>query len=186
MAEPIYLSVRLPLKIGPLERGEYWEDPLSEILEAEGIGEVTGGGTMMDPEGGILYCDLEVAMPDHSDAQLDKLQDAMMRLHAPRKTSFVDDDGATLREFGETSVVGIGLNGADLPDAAYEGFDPDLFNDEIVAALGEGYSYGGSHAGERYTYFYYHGSDPDHIKAQLTTIAASKPIGEGAKIEQLA
>ncbi|MDX8348860.1 hypothetical protein SLH49_12805 [Cognatiyoonia sp. IB215446] len=186
MTEPVYLSVRLPLKIGPMERFEFWEEPLTEILKAEELGEITGGGTMMDPEGDILYCDLEVELSDLTDKTLDKLQDAMTRLNAPKSTSFVTDGGTVLREFGSISVVGIGLNGADLPDSAYEGFDPDDFNDEVVSSLGEGYAYGGSHAGEKYTFFYYHGSDADHMKTRLTDIAAHKPIGEGAQITQLA
>ncbi|WP_411892013.1 hypothetical protein [Yoonia sp. SDW83-1] len=185
MTDTVFLTIRLPLKIGPLDRGELWEDPLDEILEAEELGEVSGGGTMMDPDGGILFCDLELELADLSDDRLDKLQDAMIRLGAPRKTQFLNDDGESLREFGTVEVVGIGLDGTGLPDSAYEDFDPDNFNDEILAALGDGHSYGGSEAGERYTFFYYHGADGKQIEEKLRTFAATKPIGEGAQFVHL-
>lgn len=181
-----FLTIRLPLQIGPLERGEFWEDPLADLLDKQKIGEVTGGGTMLAPEGGISYVDLEIALPDLDAARLDQLQEAMIGLGAPKNTQLVDDDGNTLCTFGTVSVVGIGLDGTDLPDSAYEGFDADEFSDEIVAALGDGYSYGGSHAGHRYTFFYYHGPDAAHIETRLRAIAADKPIGQGAQITRIA
>ena len=110
----------------------------------------------------------------------------MEAIGAPKGTKIVNDDGDTLRTFGTVSVVGIGLDGTGLPDTAYEGFDADDFSDGIVAALGDGYSYGGSHAGARYTFFYYHGPDADRMKDQMRKIAAERPIGQGAQIEQIA
>ncbi|MFQ6548523.1 hypothetical protein AADZ90_011235 [Aestuariibius sp. 2305UL40-4] len=186
MAEPAYVTLTLPLKIGPIERGDFWEDPLSEKLEEQGIGAVTGGGTMMSQDGGIEFVDLEVELEAIDDGKLDALVAAMVAIGAPKGTKIVNDDGETLRTLGSISVVGIGLDGTGLPDSAYEGFDADAFSDEIVAQLGEGYSYGGSHAGARYTFFYYHGADAERIKEGLGKIAAEKPIGQGAKIEQIA
>ncbi len=186
MSEPHYISVRLPLKIGPMDRGEMWEDPLMARLDSDPMGEVTGGGTMMAADGGIAYCDLEVALPDLTDKRLDELQAHLDALGAPKGTEFITDDGISLRKFGTVSVVGIGLDGSGLPDEAYEGFDPDIFNDQILSALGDGYSYGGSHAGHRYTYFYYHGPDAAHIDKTLRSIADAQPIGTGAQFDQVA
>ncbi|PJI91722.1 hypothetical protein BC777_0556 [Yoonia maricola] len=186
MAEPAFLTVRLPLKIGPLERLEFWEEPLEERFEATGEGEVSGGGTMMDADGEIQFCDLEIALPDLSEAHLTALQAILTELGAPKNTQFLNDDGEVLKQFGTVSVVGVGLDGTGLPDSAYEDFDPDAFSEEIVAALGEGYSYGGSNAGERYTFFYYHGADGAAIEATLRGIAGGKPIGQGAQFVHLA
>lgn len=186
MSEPTYMTIRLPLKIGPLERGDLWEDPLSDLIEPDEIAEVSGGGTMMSEDGGIEYCDLEIELADLSDDRLDRIQAAMIEVGAPKGTKFVDDDGAIIREFGTVCVVGIGLDGGGLPDSAYEGFDPDKFNEDILAALGDGHSYGGSHAGKRYTYFYYHGPDGSAIETKLRAFAADKPICQGAKYDHLA
>jgi len=186
MSEPTYMTIRLPLKIGPMERGDLWEDPLSDLIEPDEIAEVSGGGTMMSPDGGIEYCDLEIELTDLSDDRLDKIQAAMIKLGAPKDTKFVNDDDEVLRTFGNVCVVGIGLDGGGLPDSAYESFDPDTFNQDILATLGDGHSYGGSHAGKRYTYFYYHGPDGDAIEAALRAFAADRPICQGAKYEKLA
>ncbi|MEJ8560464.1 hypothetical protein QTO30_03945 [Yoonia sp. GPGPB17] len=186
MTEPVFLTIRLPLKIGPLERYEFWEEPLEEHLKSVGEGEVSGGGTMMDEDGEIQFSDLELALPDLSDDRLTQLETAMVALGAPKKTQFLNDDGNTLREFGTVCVVGVGLDGTGLPDSAYEDFDPDTFSDEIVAALGDGYSYGGSNAGERYTFFYYHGADDAVMEEKLRAVADSKPIGQSAQFVHLA
>lgn len=186
MSDPAYLTIRLPLKLGPLERYDLWEEPLTTRLEASGEGEVTGGGTMMNEEGEIQYCDLEVALPDLSDARLTQLQSTVEAIGAPKNTMFVDDDGETLRSFGTLSVVGVGLDGTDLPDSAYEGFDPDEFSDEVIAALGDGHAYAGSDAGARYTFFYYSGPDGSVIEDKLRQVTSAKPIGQGAQIAHLA
>ena len=186
MSDLSFMTVRLPLKIGPHERGDMWEDPLADLIEPEEIAEVTGGGTMLADDGGIEFCELEIELADLSKDRLDKIQAAMLTINAPKNTKFIDADGKVLRTFGTTAVVGIGLDGAGLPDSAYEGFSPDAFNNDVLAALGDGHSYGGSYAGKRYTYFYYHGPNGDVIRQTLEQFASDQPICQGAKFEQLA
>ncbi len=186
MTEPVFLTIRLPLKIGPMERYEFWEEPLTDVLESDDLGEISGGGTMMAEEGSIQYSDIELELPDLADDRLAKIEAAMLKLGAPKKTLMLADDATTLKEFGIISVVGIGLDGTGLPDSAYEDFDPDTFSDDIVATLGDGYTYGGSDAGERYTFFYYHGADGAYIEDTLKIIAARLPIGQGAQFVHLA
>ncbi len=45
--QPIHATAQLNLRMQPLDRGELFEDPLMEELESQELGEVTGGGTMM-------------------------------------------------------------------------------------------------------------------------------------------
>ena len=186
MADPLYLTIRLPLRIGPMERSDFWEDPIDQYLEATNIGEVSGGGTMMSKDGEIEFCDIEIAMQDLSAATLEGLQKVVHDLGAPKGTKFLNDKDEVLADFGEVRVVGIGLDGTSLPDSAYEGFDPEGFCDEIVAALGEGYAYGGSNAGAQYTFFYFHGSDNGHIEKTLRAVTSDKPICEGAQFIHIA
>ena len=54
-----FIVATLNDKIMPLDRGEIYEDPLEEFLKANGIGEVTGGGTMQLKSGELEYCDLK-------------------------------------------------------------------------------------------------------------------------------
>jgi hypothetical protein len=50
-------------QVGPIDRGEKYEDPLQEMLDAESLGEVTGGGTMQQ-EGIIVFVGIDVELTD--------------------------------------------------------------------------------------------------------------------------
>ncbi len=85
-----FIYVKIPEQIGPLDRGEKYEDPLQEMLEAEGIGEVSGGGTMLSApdengEKHILFCGVDVDLID-LDRGITFLREAMRKLGAPDGT----------------------------------------------------------------------------------------------------
>ena len=89
-AEEHFIYVRLPLAIGPLERGDIFEDPLDEVLHSAGIGAVTGGGTALSeagPDGTrhIEYCGLDVDV-SNLDAALAVLRAELPKLGAPDGT----------------------------------------------------------------------------------------------------
>lgn len=50
--------------VGPLDRGDKYEDPLQDLLDAEGLGEVTGGGTLQDKSGTILHVGIDIELTD--------------------------------------------------------------------------------------------------------------------------
>ncbi|MCY3008286.1 MAG: hypothetical protein NTY42_00455 [Planctomycetota bacterium] len=45
---PHLVIARIPEHIEPMDRGERYEDPLSEELQKAAAGEVTGGGSQLD------------------------------------------------------------------------------------------------------------------------------------------
>jgi hypothetical protein len=63
-----FLVINIPAPIEPLERGDRFEDPLSEAFAAEGIsGGPCGGGTALKEVAGrkvITSCDIEVELED--------------------------------------------------------------------------------------------------------------------------
>lgn len=50
--------------VGPMERGEKYEEPLDRDLEAQGLGMVVGGGTQMAREGGIEWIGIDIDLSD--------------------------------------------------------------------------------------------------------------------------
>jgi hypothetical protein len=52
--------------IDPLDRGDKYEDPLQEMLDAEGLGEVTGGGTMQEKSGQVAFVGIDIELTDLS------------------------------------------------------------------------------------------------------------------------
>jgi hypothetical protein len=75
---------RLNARAQPIDRGEVFEDPLDGILQAAGIGSITGGGTQLGEEGEIEFCDLEISVPEASDAVLAAIREALAGWACPR------------------------------------------------------------------------------------------------------
>src|SRR5437773_2066473 len=55
---------QLNARIMPINRGEQYEDPLQDALAQNGLGQVTGGGTMQSENGEIAYCGIDVDLFD--------------------------------------------------------------------------------------------------------------------------
>src|SRR5688500_17939257 len=90
--------------IGPLERGERYEDQLQAVLEAARAGEVTGGGSQLSENGEIESADVEIELANLDDA-LQLAVDALERAGAPQGSEILGDDGQVLREFGHMQCL---------------------------------------------------------------------------------
>jgi hypothetical protein len=88
--KPLFVYVKLPCDIGPIDRGERFEDPLQERLEQEKLGTVTGGGSQLsepDAEGRrtIEFCGIDVDLYD-AVRGLTLIRNELARLKAPPGT----------------------------------------------------------------------------------------------------
>lgn len=68
-SEPELIYVFLPESIGPMDRGDKYEDPIIDELERLGLGEVSGAGTSLGderPDGTrpIVSCGIDVDTHD--------------------------------------------------------------------------------------------------------------------------
>ncbi len=80
-----FFYVRIPEDIGPLDRGDRYEDPLQEALTVAGVGEVTGGGSQLGEGKSVEYCGIDIVATDRVRA-LALIRDTMQRLGAPSST----------------------------------------------------------------------------------------------------
>lgn len=62
--EPHFVYAKIFDRVGPLDRGDKYEDPLQEMLDAENLGEITGGGTMQEKTGEILFVGIDIELTD--------------------------------------------------------------------------------------------------------------------------
>jgi hypothetical protein len=88
--EALFVYVKIPAPIMPIERGERFEDPLDAALRKAGLGEVTGGGSSLtepDAQGrrGIEYCGIDVDLYD-PDKGIPFLRQELVRLGVPPGT----------------------------------------------------------------------------------------------------
>ena len=104
-SEPQLIYVFLPEPLGPIDRGEKYEDPIIDELERLGLGEVTGGGTGMGDEGPdgrreIQSCGIDVETINVEAARV-ALRDLLPNLGCPAGTrlEYMDQDRELQDEF---------------------------------------------------------------------------------------
>ena len=59
-----FVFVKIQDQVRPVERGSKYEDPLDAALRSAKLGEVTGGGTMMNQDKSIAYVGVDVNLYD--------------------------------------------------------------------------------------------------------------------------
>jgi len=188
-AEPAgeYLTARLNARVQPIDRGEYYEDPLDETMTALGIGAVTGGGTQLaDEPAGIEFCDLEIRVNEASSETLAAIVKRLEDLGAPKGSKLIPDGDGREIAFGQYEGIGVFLNGTDLPDAVYKECDVNHVIERFNQLLAENGAFRGYWQGSRETALYCYGPSFTTMKAALEPFLASYPLCERARIEQIA
>ena len=119
----IMIIAQLNARVQPTDRGEYFEEPLDKVLKWEGIGEVTGGGTLLaDEPYGIEYSDIEIMVHEASDSVVQKIIAELEKLGAPRGSILQFEDRDDM-PFGRLEGMAVFLDGVNLPAEVYETSD---------------------------------------------------------------
>jgi hypothetical protein len=88
---PLFVYVRIPGDIDPVDRHELFAEPLQSALENEGWGTVTGGGSLVSDEDGETeadFCGIDVNLYE-AVAGLQLLRRELIRLNAPPGTVLI-------------------------------------------------------------------------------------------------
>lgn len=99
---PLFVYIKIPGNLDPMDRGELFEDPLQQALAQDRLGEITGGGSQLsDPhESGnsIEFCGIDVDLYDAAKG-LALLRYELARLQAPQGTTLLYElDGQEWQE----------------------------------------------------------------------------------------
>jgi hypothetical protein len=176
---------RLNDRAQPMDRGERYEDPLDAFLKANGLGEVTGGGTQLLETGEIEYCEVELDLASVAAEVLDAVAGQLQSAGAPKGSFLVYSEG-TERALGSEEGLAVYLNGTDLPDETYRDCDIDFVYSEFNRLLaGQGAVH--SHwQGPTETALYVYGPSYDGMRAALADFLASYPLCAKARVTQVA
>ncbi len=178
---PHVVIARMFEHIGPIDRGERYEDPLDEVLAAASIGRVTGGGSQLNERGGIEFADVEIELAD-LDQALQVVSETLEKSGAPQGSELIDgEDGRVLREFGTQECLGIYLDGRSLPAEVYANLD---FDDVVhaIGAAGGPDSYRGGWQGAEETAIYLFGPNAEEIFTRVEPVLRRLPIGQNARV----
>ena len=181
-----WIIAELNARVRPLDRGEYFEDPLDEALQAAGLGEVTGGGSMMSGDrDGISFVDLEINVLEDNAETRAKIIEVLESRGAP-VGSKLKIEGQDDMPFGKAEGMGIYLNGTDLPDEVYAESDVN----DLIEALSEGLDVSGEFRGywesDLETGLFFYGRSYDDMVAATAGVVESTPLCQLAKVERIA
>ena len=176
---------RLNDRAQPIDRGERYEDPLDTFLKANGLGEVTGGGTLLQETGEIEFCEVELQLASTAPEVLAAVTGQLQSAGAPKGSLLVQPDGTEL-PFGQYEGLAVYLNGTDLPDETYSDCDVNFVYSEFDRLLdGQGAVH--SHwQGPTETALYMYGASYDAMHAALAGFIASYPLCARARVVQVA
>ncbi len=86
---PLFLYIKLPIDLEPEDRMALYADPLEAALAKDGLGSITGGGSMENEEGdGVAWSGVDAELYD-VEKGIAVLRRELVRLQAPQGTVLV-------------------------------------------------------------------------------------------------
>ena len=183
---PEMLVAQLNAKLQPLDRGEYFEDPLEAVLAREGWGELDGGGTMQEESGEIKYCDIAVLVTQANDESAASLIKSLEALGAPKGSKVTASPSGKEYQFGVTEGLAVYLNGTDLPEDTYKECDSNFVFSEFERLLGSNGRVLSHWQGPTETALYMYGASFQSMKDALSSFIESYPLCDKCRIVQIA
>ncbi|MEO0750060.1 MAG: hypothetical protein AAFZ10_17000 [Pseudomonadota bacterium] len=182
----IMIIAQLNARVQPTDRGEYFEEPLDEVLKSEGIGQVTGGGTLFaDEPYGIEYSDVEIMVHEASDSVVQKIIAELEKLGAPRGSLLKFEDRDDMR-FGRLEGMAVFLDGVYLPAEVYETSDVNHVIDscdKLIEGVGQMQGYW---QGSQETALYFYGTIFEAMQTLTADFLATEPLCQNARIVKIA
>ncbi|HSJ01105.1 MAG: hypothetical protein ACAI34_13105 [Verrucomicrobium sp.] len=174
-------------KIGPIQRGDVYEDPLTEYLDGLGAGEVDGGGTMQNKDGEIAFCDLHMLLHP-SETIIPSIIQFLEQRGAPRGSKLRVFSGESIQQeipFGIREGFGVYLDGVNLPDEVYRDCDSNFVVSELDRLLSGHGSVEAHWQGPTETALYLYGDSIAVMTTLVTDFLASYPLCRGARVVDL-
>ena len=181
------LTARLNARVQPIDRGEYFEDPLDAMLKELGLGAVTGGGTQLaDEPAGIEFVDLEIVVDKADETTRQAIIARLEEIGAPKGSRLINEATGEEHPFGAHEGMAIFLNGADLPDTVYAECDINHVISELDRLMGAKGKFKGYWEGSRETALYCYGPSFADMRAAVEPLLAGYPLCMKARVEKIA
>ncbi|MGD9682892.1 MAG: hypothetical protein AB7W16_17010 [Candidatus Obscuribacterales bacterium] len=182
---PHFVVARINEYIKPVDRGERYADPLSDILEEKGLGEVTGGGSQLSLDGRIEGVDLDIKLADLDEA-LSLTRKTLRELGIPagsHLTYRTSGEDKVVEEIGDLEGIEIYLDAVGLPDEVYETLDFPAEYERLTEMLKtvEGEPRCVYDLNEE-TLITAYGPDADRLFSSIETVSNTIPVFQNARI----
>jgi hypothetical protein len=175
----------LNARLRALDRGDRYEDPLQEALEAAAfVCEFTGAGTLLSADREPVCSDFDLDVDGDVAAIVRLVIATLEAAGAPKGSRLRVDDEESL-SFGVTEGLAIYLNGTDLPDEVYATADVDELVTAVVAGLGPAGGLQSYWQGPRETALYLYGPSVDVMRDLTVAVLERFPLAQRCRVVPL-
>lgn len=183
-----FITIQLNDKIMPIFRGELYEDPLGDFLQANNYGEITGGGTMQKQTGEIAFCDIEILIYAGNDIMkiTSEIVNKLEEFGAPKGSHITIENKNEEIKFGTKEGLAIYLDGINLPDRVYQQCDSNFVLSELSKLLDYNGDIQRYWQGNTETALYFYGNSFIVMKKAISEFVSTYPLCQNARIEQIA
>lgn len=177
-AARITVSITMWEPVLPIERGERYEDPLFERLEAAGLGGAgDGGGTLQSKTGEIEQIDFDVSITSLDAIPL--IVEQLEAAGAPRGSLLRYED--TELAFGACEGIAIYLDGVGQPAEVYAKTSAQELVDQILAVAPTA-ELRDSWQGPRETALYFYATRADALWQTIEPVVRGYPLSRTARV----
>jgi hypothetical protein len=128
------IILRVNDKCRPIARGEFYEEPLEELLEEKKIGELTGVGTALRENNDPWYCDIEFSVKDASEPAIQELKNGIEQIGIPKGSQLILEDGQKI-PLGTLEGVVVNLNYSTAPESILDATDFQTLWDGVAKSV---------------------------------------------------
>lgn len=185
---PEFIVVTLNDKIQPIDRGDYYEDPLDEYIQQNQIGEVTGGGTMQAENGEIEFVDIEIQLNEGIEPKdvASKIIEFVNNISAPKNSKLRIENTKEEILFGEKEGLAIYLDVQNLEPEVYENSDVNFVVSEVKKLIGDKTEIVRFWEFPGKTALYFYGNSFVEMNEQIKNFISEYPLCKNAEIIQIA
>lgn len=183
-----FIVAQLNEKVGPIDRGLVYEDPLDEFLKQNYYGEITGGGTLQEKTGELSYCDIEIELTSNiiDKAIIADIVAKLESLGAPKNSKLIIDRTKEEIPFGKKEGLALYLDGIGLPDEVYKECDINFVLSELHRLTNIEPNADRNWQGEKETALYFFSESFELMKNSISDFVATYPLCKGARVVQIA
>lgn len=174
----MFICLHLNEKLQPKHRFPL-EDMIDDVLKKNQLGEVSGGGTLMEKNGEVKSCDIDIEFSGDDDA-FEWFKGYINSLNIA-KGSELEIDGGKKVPVGSYEGMGIYLS-VDLPDEVYENNDVNDLIEKLRNAVGEKGVFRSWCEHNEFTALYFYGSSFDELKKLAEPILNTHPLAEECRV----
>ncbi len=183
-----FIVAQLNEKVGPIDRGLVYEEPLDEFLKEKQYGEVTGGGTLLEKTGELSYCDIEIELTSKiiDNVTIADIVAKLESLGAPKGSKLIIEGTKEEIPFGKKEGLALYLDGIGLSEEVYKECDINFVLSELHRLTKIEPNADRNWQGEKETALYFFSDSFEIMKNSISNFIATYPLCKGARVVQIA